>query len=78
MDVTINIISYLLGVIISISIIIIKERRSKMEKQTSNINIKVSSGMKKDIEKLASDNGLKVGPYIKMLIQSQLNKDQNT
>lgn len=49
-----------------------------MEKQTSNINIKVSSGMKKDIEKLASDNGLKVGPYIKMLIQSQLNKDQNT
>jgi hypothetical protein len=48
-----------------------------MEKQTENINLKVSPAMKTNIEKLAKANGLKVGPYIKMILIFELNKIKN-
>jgi predicted DNA binding CopG/RHH family protein len=39
---------------------------------SENINIKMSKEMKEHLKKMAAANGLKVGPYIKMLIAKQL------
>lgn len=41
---------------------------NKIEKQTENVNIKMTPSFKKKLEETATMNGLKVGPYIKMLI----------
>jgi predicted DNA binding CopG/RHH family protein len=39
---------------------------------SENINIKMSKEMKEHLKSMAAANGLKVGPYVKMLIAKQL------
>lgn len=46
-----------------------------MERQTSNIHIKVDKILKEKIEKAAAAVGLKVGPYIKMVLINQIDKN---
>lgn len=44
------------------------------EKQTENINIKMSPSLKQELKKVADYSGLKIGPYIKMLIMKDINE----
>lgn len=49
-----------------------------MDKQTESIMIKVTKEFKEQIEKVAVSYGLKVGPYIKMLIAKNIkDKERN-
>jgi len=47
-----------------------------MDKQTENITIKVSKKFKEKIEKISEIYGLKIGPYIKMLISKNINDNE--
>jgi len=47
-----------------------------MDKQTENITIKVSKKFKEEIEKVSEIYGLKIGPYIKMLISKNIKDNE--
>lgn len=47
-----------------------------MDKQTETIIIKVSKNFRKKIEKTAEIYGLKIGPYIKLLINDNIRKNE--
>ena len=47
-----------------------------MDKQTENIIIKVSKKFKEKIEKTSELYGLKIGPYIKMLITKNIKDNE--
>jgi hypothetical protein len=48
----------------------------QMDKQTENITIKVSKKFKEKIEKTSELYGLKIGPYIKMLITKNIKDNE--
>jgi hypothetical protein len=47
-----------------------------MDKQTENIIIKVSKKFKEKVENAAELYGLKIGPYIKMLITKNIKDNE--
>jgi len=47
-----------------------------MDKQTENITIKVSKKFKEEIKKISEIYGLKIGPYIKMLISKNIKDNE--